>query len=93
MKSYPLELQDFVESESGNHQTGFWSKGHHDKAEFFEAVVEELAYRKNVVRVDEQYVRHVWWRFVPFGPGSKAVVFVKAKPGVRGAFPATILEF
>lgn len=88
MKTYDLEVEELREFEGGH--MGWWSKGHQDAGAFIAWIPEEL--QKIDFASPEQYVRHEYWRCVPVGPGEKGVLFVKAKPNTRGAFPVTVIE-
>lgn len=81
MKDYPLEI---IKGE-----TGYMSKGHHDKQKFAAAVeaLEEVD-----IHIDPEKVEHAHYRYIPCGwqePGKGD--YWPTRPG-RGAFPVTVWE-
>lgn len=83
-KSYPLEINPAREVYCEPY--GWWSKGHHPRAAFAEALREQQG---EEIKEDSELL-HETWRFYPstdpeyayYGPG---------RPGTRGAFPVTVL--
>ena len=77
-RHYPLSVENV-----GEDTYILMSKGHHDVHEFMRAV-----------RADYQWPlgmpTHEWMRAIPAPRGSGyRCLYVEAKPGARGAFPAT----
>lgn len=81
MKNYPLEIEAY------NENYGYWSKGHHDKQAFADAVEQEWE-----VEIFPAAVAHVWVRRRPALPHERdeyAWFHEAANKGERGAYPIT----
>jgi len=84
MSKYPLKIERVVEFE-GVSTTGYYSKGHHDKNEFIEAVKGDYEYEGNV-----NDVRHLYIKVSPSPTGGLLINY--RKEPCRGSFPATVIE-
>lgn len=89
MKAYPLEVKVLHEFEGG--PTGHFSRGHHDKGTFINAVatLDPASITERLIDNLDHYVRHEWWRCKPEGKGMHS--WIKATPGSAGAFPVTVV--
>jgi hypothetical protein len=86
MKNYPLEIIVFLEN------SGYYSKGHHDKQLFCDEVNSEYD-----ADISPARVRHTWMRCRPALPiereeYGKVTFLVESKQGKRGVFPVTIID-
>ena len=82
MKEYPLEVHSMME-------WGYYSKGHHPKKDFIEAVKND--YEDDI---SNSNVAHLWVKVRPALPHEKeefgrCQFFVDSEKGKRGAFPIT----
>jgi hypothetical protein len=84
MSKYPLKIERVVEFE-GVSTTGYYSKGHHDKNEFIEAVKGDYEYEGNI---DD--VRHIYIKVLPSPTGGMLINY-RNEP-CRGSFPATVID-
>lgn len=84
VRRYPLDVCDC----SGDDGSACYSKGHHD-SEAFKAAA--LAWHGGDMSQWDG-PRHEWWRVIP-GDGEYRCVFHEAKPGSRGAFPVTVMDW
>ena len=83
IKTYPLEVHSFYDG------YGYFSKGHHSKEVFADAIKREYGDEICTGRVD-----HTWQRVRPALPHERddygnVQFFEEAKHGARGAFPMT----
>lgn len=86
VKKYPLEVEAYLEN------YGYWSKGHHDKQEFVDAVKKEWG-----EELFSGAVKYEWARHRPALPHERendgyAWYHVKSEKGMRGAFPITVVR-
>lgn len=84
VRHYPLEIQNC----SGEDGTTLMSKGHHDPEAF--RVAAEAYFGEPLKGFDQPM--HGWWRTVPDQSGNYRFMYHEAKPGSRGAFPATTIS-
>jgi len=77
-KQYPIEIESTGDD-------GWFSKGHHDPAQFCADAERYWGYRFH-----PQDVTHEWWRCVPDSTGEYTYLYWPAKPHSRGAFPVTV---
>ena len=96
-RTHGIEVQDLREGgEDGGGLLGFWSRGHHDRWKFAEAVNHytgaDIDYDIRHVsrREDMRDVRHEWWRTVPASGEPGCVFYHQAEPHSRGAFAVTV---
>lgn len=85
VRRYPLDVQNC----SGYDGYCCMSKGHHGLDDFKAAAL--AWWGEDMSRWDGP--RHEWWRAVPDRSGEYRVIFHPAKPGARGAFPATVMDY
>lgn len=81
MKSYPLDIENI-----GGDRYALMSRGHHDPHEFMRKVREE-GYSWPL-----GMPRHLHFRVVPDSTGEHTFLYVEAKPGKPGVFPATYVD-
>ena len=63
MKNYPLEIKKLLEFEGGTNEPVAWySKGHHDKTAFYDALIQAVPGFQ--LRRGED-IRHETWRALP----------------------------
>jgi hypothetical protein len=84
MTKYPLIIEKIVEFE-GYSILGYYSKGHHDKNEFLEAVKADYEYEGDI-----DNVRHTNIKLSP-SPTGGILINYKKEP-CKGSFPATVIE-
>ena len=66
------------------------SKGHHDAGAFLAEVRQALG---DEDLSDWGEPRHEWWRVVPDVTEEYRRLFHPARPGSRGAFPVTVIDY
>jgi hypothetical protein len=86
MKTYDLRIEELHEFEGGH--IGWFSKGHHEPADFLTEASFEAG---KTLDIDVRFVRQEWWRCVP-AAGEHFTYTVTAQPNTRGAFPVTVVE-
>ena len=79
MKKYTINFM-FIEDSSD-----FVSKGHHDPAQFCEAIKKEHG-----IKIDPGLVFYETWRAIPDSTGAYDFKYHWATPGSRGSFPVTV---
>lgn len=87
-KDYVLEIEEFFDDWGV-----YWSKGHHDPAEFVAVVADycEYIYGEGG-RFGTEDVRQERWRCVPAPAHNSAAVDYLLIPGTgRGTFPVTVV--
>ena len=84
MSKYPLKIERVIEFE-GVSTIGYYSKGHHDKKEFIEAVKGDYQYEGNI-----NDVRYIYIKVSP-SPISGMLINYRKEP-CRGSFPATVID-
>ncbi|MCF6466367.1 hypothetical protein [Clostridium sp. Cult2] len=84
MKKYPLLIQEVAEFE-GCSVMAYYSKGHHNKEEFINAVMGDYDYVGNI-----HSVRHTNIKLSPSPTGGMMVNY--RKEPCKGSFPATVIE-
>ncbi len=88
MKEYPLEIETLIDGDNGD-RLGYYSKGHHDPSAFVAAIKE----RENEDWAPER-VRHDWSRMaIVSGADGWERCLYSGKPGRRGVFPVTVIEW
>mgnify|MGYP001092670963 CR=1 FL=1 len=87
MSKYPLKIERVAEF-GGIRTIGYYSKGHHDKNEFIEAVKGDYEYEGNI---DD--VRHIYIKVSPSptAPTGGMLMNYRNEP-CRGSFPATVID-
>lgn len=81
VRRYPLDVENV-----GEDTYILMSKGHHDVHEFMRAVRADYSWPLGMPT-------HEWMRTIPAPANSGySCLYVKAKPGARGAFPATYVR-
>ena len=91
-----IEILEITEAgEDGGDLMGWYAKGHHNKKHFTENVKKYSGFNSysDFKTCKENFVKHIWWRCVPMRWQDGCTMFVDAKEGDRGAFPATVFEF
>jgi hypothetical protein len=94
-RTYPLEIERLVDLD-GDYTVGAFSRGHHEPETFLAAAVSYLLEERGIDDWTPEVakVRHETWRHIPMGhdePGS--LRFEPAKPGARGAYPVTVIDY
>lgn len=84
MKEYPLRIEKVIEFE-GCSVMEYYSKGHHDKNEFLDAVRVDYEYEGNI-----NDVRHTNIKLSPSPTGGMIINY--RKEPCKGSFPATVIE-
>jgi hypothetical protein len=84
MKKYPLFIECCREFE-GYFILGYYSKGHHDKKEFLDAVMGTYKYKGNM-----KDVYHLYAKLTPAPEGG--VMMNYRKQPCRGSFPVTVID-
>lgn len=84
MKNYPLLIEYCTEFE-GYSVLNYYSKGHHDKKEFLDAVMGDYEYKGNI-----EDVRHLHAKLTPSPTGGMMMNFKKQQ--CRGSFPITVID-
>lgn len=86
-KIYPPDIRELREIKRGH--VGYYSQGLHAPLAFVAAIAAMDLPRR--IAIDSRAIRHEWRRCVPV-PGEHFTELQRARPGVPGAFPVTVVE-